>query len=198
MAKTDTSSRKAGNWNRVTLLALVGAFAVSGCTSARLNPPAEQPSSLQPAPLPPVPSNQLPPPTGPVAPVAAVDTTAPSGDLQPSLDPPSASTPTTDVASLSDNAQPVTQGALVGAWTVSVGGGACQIFMSTTKWSGGSRAAVKGCAGTDVSDVQAWRLAGKQVVLVDATGSNAATLYRSSDSRFDGSTAKGTAISFSR
>ena len=189
---------------RPALLALVLGLAVgtSACTrtgpfsGGNLSQVQQQPAPLTPAPLPPVQQTQLPPPvqTNPVV------ATAPTGNLQPSLDGTTDLQPPVQTASVNaaDAAQPVTTGALVGAWTVAVGGGGCQIFMSTTKWSGGNRAAVKGCGGTDIGDVQAWRLAGKQVVLVDKSGSQAATLYRSSDERFDGSTARGQAISFSR
>ncbi len=200
---TDTSSLPIGLRRSVPLIAVLGlAVAASACTrtgpfsGSNFSQQQVQPAPLTPAPLPPVQQTQLPPAVQTPPAVA----TAPTGDLQPSLDGTIQPDPPVQVASVNaaDAAQPVTTGALVGAWTVAVGGGGCQIFMSTTKWSGGNRAAVKGCGGTDIGDVQAWRLAGKQVVLVDKSGSQAATLYRSSDERFDGSTAQGKAISFSR
>ncbi len=202
---TVLSLSSSSNLRRKVSLALVLGLAVgaSACTrtgpfsGGNLSQVQQQPAPLTPAPLPVVQQQTLPPPPVQTGPVVA---TAPTGDLQPSLDGTTDGQPPVQVASVTaaDAAQPVTTGALVGAWTVAVGGGGCQIFMSTTKWSGGNRAAVKGCGGTDIGDVQAWRLAGKQVVLVDKSGSQAATLYRSSDERFDGSTSKGKAISFSR
>ena len=105
-----------------------------------------------------------------------------------------------DVAKLEApaNAQPVTRQAMVGAWTVSTGGSSCQIFLALTKWSGGYRAASRGCSAPSISDVQAWDVKEKQVVLVNSAGSTAATLYRSSEQRYDGSTTTGGAISFTR
>ncbi|MCJ8310492.1 MAG: protease inhibitor Inh/omp19 family protein, partial [Hyphomicrobiales bacterium] len=96
------------------------------------------------------------------------------------------------------NAQPVTRQAMVGAWTVSTAGSNCQIFLALTKWSGGYRAASRGCSAPAISDVQAWDVKDKQVVLVNSAGGTAATLYRSSDQRYDGSTNGGGAISFTR
>lgn len=95
-------------------------------------------------------------------------------------------------------AKPVTRQAMVGAWTVSTSGTNCQIFLALTKWSGGYRAASRGCSAAAISDVQAWDVKGKQVVLVDSSGSTAATLFRSADTRYDGSTKTGGAISFTR
>jgi hypothetical protein len=87
---------------------------------------------------------------------------------------------------------------MVGAWTVSTDGSSCQIFLALTKWSGGYRAASRGCSAPAISDVQAWDVKNKQVVLVNSAGATAATLYRSSEQRYDGSTNGGGAISFSR
>ena len=87
---------------------------------------------------------------------------------------------------------------MVGAWTVSTSGSNCQIFLALTKWSGGYRAASRGCSAAAISDVQAWDVKNNQVVLVNSAGSQAATLYRSADERYDGSTSGGGAISFSR
>ena len=65
---------------------------------------------------------------------------------------------------------------MVGAWTVSTGGSNCQIFLALTKWSGGYRAASRGCSAAAISDVQAWDGKNNQVVLVNSAGSQAAAV----------------------
>lgn len=168
-------------------LALV--LAVAGCTRTNLNQgglPPQQATPLKPAPLEPVDEAKL----EPVEPVAPKQ-------VEPKPEVPEE---VTEVAKAdpSQGAQPVTRQAMVGAWTVSTGGSSCQIFLALTKWSGGYRAASRGCSAAAISDVQAWDVKGKQVVLVDSSGNTAASLFRSADERFDGSTTGGGAISFSR
>ncbi len=172
------------------------AIALTGCTrvggfNRGGNLPTEQapPSSLRPAPLTPVNQGALQPvtPPPPSAPEAVPE--IPSDEA----------TKPVEVAKIDPaNAQPVTRKTMVGAWTVATGGSNCQIFLALTKWSGGFRAASRGCSAPAIKDVQAWDVKGKQVVLVNSTGDTAATLFRSSESRFDGSTTGGGAISFSR
>ena len=167
------------------------ALALAGCTRTNgLNQggtlPTQQtpPASLRPAPLTPVNQGELNPvtPPPPTTPEAIPEAPKP-----------------VEVAKVEPkNAQPVTRQAMVGAWTVATGGSNCQIFLALTKWSGGYRAASRGCSAAAIKDVQAWDVKGKQVVLVNSTGSTAATLFRSSESRYDGSTTGGGAISFSR
>ncbi|WP_083507658.1 protease inhibitor Inh/omp19 family protein [Aureimonas frigidaquae] len=145
-----------------------------------------QPAPLTAAPTGQVYSNQLPPPPPP--PVAA--TTAPTTPIDPAAGTPGAPTQTASVA-------PVTREGLVGAWRVSAGGGNCQIFMALTQWTGGYRAASRGCPG-QVADVSAWDVSGSQVVLKDNTGNTVATLNNSGGSRFEGTTSGGTQISLYR
>jgi len=178
---------------RVSGLILCAALAATGCTrGSNLNQGGVLPSNQQTAtPLPasptqPVQNQGLQPIDPPETDVAAAD--------------PNATTIETPkpAANAAANAQPVTRQAMIGAWTVSTGGANCQIFLALTKWSGGYRAASRGCSAAAISDVQAWDVKGKQVVLVDSSGSQAATLFRSGDTRFDGSTKSGGAISFTR
>jgi hypothetical protein len=135
-------------------------------------------------------------PVAPDQPGMDQDPNSPDG-LKPTLE------PDTRIASAeptppAGGGQPVTREALVGAWQAKTGGSTCQIFLSLTKWSGGYRAASRGCAAPALSDVQAWDVKGKQVVLVNSSGATAARLYRSATTRYDGSTTSGGAISFSR
>jgi len=190
---SDNKMISARGLSKGVILGVGLALAVSGCTrSSNLNqggtlPTQQNPAKpLQPAPLTPVNQGQLQPvqPTTPAAP----ETPAVPEKPKP-----------VEVAKVnSANAKPVTRQAMVGAWTVATGGSNCQIFLALTKWSGGYRAASRGCSAAAISDVQAWDVKGKQVVLVNSSGGTAATLFRSSDSRFDGSTTGGGAISFSR
>ena len=176
---------------RLVPLVLVGALVVSGCQrtsgfySGDRLPKRQQPVSLEPAPLTPVEQGEL----QPAAPTNDQGVPALPQD-QSGVDVASAEAPA--------GAKPVTRQSMVGAWTVSTGGSSCQIFLALTKWSGGFRAASRGCSAPSISDVQAWDVREKQVVLINSAGSTAATLYRSSEQRYDGSAVGGGAISFTR
>ena len=97
-----------------------------------------------------------------------------------------------------ETAQPVSREAMIGAWTVAAGGKNCQIFLALTKWSGGYRAATRGCGGSDIAGVQAWDVKSNRIVLVDASGGQAATLSKTGDTKYAGSTQGGGSISFTR
>ena len=189
-----------GQKQSLVKLMVVGVAASSilaGCTrTSNLNqggalPTQQAPAKpLTPAPLTPVNESKL-------QPVQPVNQPKPTPEPIPAA--PKAPEPV-KVAKVdpSTNAKPVTRQAMVGAWTVSTGGSTCQIFLALTKWSGGYRAASRGCSAAAIKDVQAWDVKGKQVVLVNSSGSTAATLFRSAGERYDGSTAGGGAISFAR
>ncbi len=180
------------------------AMLMSACTSTMnrgaVPPPPAPP--LQPAPQAQVDSSALPPP-GPTPPpanqTAQVSPPAPGTQVPD----PSATTqipePATQVAKVEPEGQDISRESMAGAWTVSnQSGGSCQIFLTLTKWSGGYRAPTRGCAGTDIKDVQAWDVKGKRVVLVNSSGGTAATLYKSGGNLYNGSTSGGGAISFTR
>ncbi|MEM7301526.1 MAG: protease inhibitor Inh/omp19 family protein [Pseudomonadota bacterium] len=180
---------------------LAVAVAASACTRTlpwqrSANRPAAAPAPLTAAPVDNVTSDPLQPAQPQTDP--NIDPTDPNN---PTTTDPNATQPTTTTVAAAEpegGGKPVSRDALIGAWTVSAGGGACQIFLALTKWQGGYRAASRGCSAADISDVQAWDVKGKQVVLVDSNGNTAARLYKSNDSRYDGSTSGGGAISFSR
>ena len=119
-------------------------------------PRQQQPVSLEPAPLTPVEQGELQPVTPGVDGATVDENGVPvlpgqeNNNQVASLQPPA-------------NAQPVTRQAMVGAWTVSTAGSNCQIFLALTKWSGGYRAASRGCSAPAISDVQAWDVKDKQV-----------------------------------
>jgi hypothetical protein len=165
------------------------ALTMAGCatTSEPARMTEMRPEPLRPAPTGQVASSQLPPPPAPPPPVVVAPVTPP---------------PTSETAAVSApvqtaSAAPVSRDGLVGAWKVSSGGGNCQIFMALTKWTGGYRAASRGCPG-QVADVSAWDVSGSQVVLKDSSGSTVANLSSSGGTRYDGTTSGGQAISLYR
>ncbi|MEE9375159.1 MAG: AprI/Inh family metalloprotease inhibitor [Rhizobiaceae bacterium] len=174
------------------------ALVVSGCTrGSSLNQggvlPTQQAApkvtSLKPAPLTPVKKAALEPVTATPPPVKEVAAPIPA---EPKVE-------SVKVAKVSPtNGKPVTREALLGSWVVSSGATNCQVFLTLTKWSGGYRAGTRGCAATGISNVAAWDVKGKQVVLVGSSGTTLATLYRSAGERYDGSTTSGSSISLSR
>ena len=145
-------------------------------------------------------------PTAPAAPETVIAAPAPAVESSPLDDsPPSFNDQNPDGTQLAavdpkpaPTAEPLSREAMIGAWTVAAGGRNCQIFLALTKWSGGYRAATRGCAGSDIANVQAWDVKENRIVLVDASGGQAATLAKTGDTRYNGSTQGGGSISFSR
>ncbi|GAB4355391.1 MAG: protease inhibitor Inh/omp19 family protein [Oricola sp.] len=175
---------------------LAAAMAVSGCTSSRFGtyPTYQQPAPINPAPSGTVTSGQLPPPVQP-----GVDPNAP-GDFPaaPGTEPYDPNNPNAQGGvQQSASAEPVTRESLVGAWKVTTAGSSCQMFMALTRWTGGFRAASRGCPG-DAASVAAWDVQGQQVILSDSNGNKVATLYSSGSGTFNGQTTNGAAISLSR
>ncbi len=175
------------------LLIACAALAIAGCSTSRFDTVDTRPAPLTPAPSGTVTSNQLPPPS-------------PAGPTDPSAFPPAPGASTTDPQVAAGpavppaapaNAPDVTKEAMVGAWKVNAGGGGCQMMLSLTKQASDFRAASLRCPG-DAANVAAWNVAGKQVVLKDNTGNVVARLYSSGAEKYDGQTAGGTPISFSR
>ena len=179
------------------LCAIAAAVVLSGCTSSRFGtyPTYQQPAPLNAAPSGSVTGGQLPPPVQPGAdpnaqgnfPVAPGSETGLPGD--PNATGGSIQTVTT--------AEPVTREALVGAWKVTTAGASCQMFMALTKWTGGFRAASRGCPG-DAAAVAAWDVQGQQVVLSDSGGNKVATLFSTGSGSFSGQTTGGSAITLTR
>jgi Protease inhibitor Inh len=88
--------------------------------------------------------------------------------------------------------------ALAGTWTVSSDNPECRIILAFTKWSGGYRAATRRCTSEELAAITAWDVRGDSVVLVDAKGQTVASLNETGPERYDGSTATGLPVSFSR
>ncbi|WP_245415417.1 protease inhibitor Inh/omp19 family protein [Hoeflea marina] len=158
---------------------------LGGCqrtTYGSMDTRPQQPAPLMPAPIGGVESNQLPPASGAATefPQAPETATAPAN---------------TEMAAA--NAPAVTKESLIGRWSVDSGGGRCDVFLALTKWTGGYRAASRGCVG-DAASVSAWDVQGKQVILSDSSGNKVAGLYQTANERYDGSTSAGQPISLSR
>ena len=139
-------------------------------------------------------ASQLPPPPPP--PATPVTQMPPPGQTPPGQTPPPGAQPPAQPTRTA-SAGPVTRESLVGAWRVSSGGGNCQIFMALTQWTGGYRAASRGCPG-QVADVSAWDVSGSQVVLKDSGGSTVATLSNAGGTRYEGTTSGGQTVSLYR
>ena len=170
------------------------------------------PSPLAPQPTAQVAANQLPPPPPPPPPgqnqsmTGAPGTdpnnpngmnTPPGGDTQmASLDPNQSGAGASSTPP-AGGGQPLSRNKVLGAYKVTTAGGNCQIILSLTKWSGGYRAASRGCPGA-VADVSAWDVSGNNVVLRNAGGSQVASLSSTGDARYDGQTTGGQAISLYR
>ncbi|WP_157944603.1 protease inhibitor Inh/omp19 family protein [Mangrovicella endophytica] len=191
----------------MTSAALAALVATAGCQSSM--PSAGYggyggggPAPLEAAPTGRVSATQLPPPPAPPPPpepaMASVTDqnaagTSPTPGAPGAPTPPAAGGQPVQTAS----AAPVSREGLVGAWKVSSGGGNCQIFMALTKWTGGYRAASRGCPG-QVADVSAWDVSGSQVVLKSSSGDTVASLNSSGAGRYDGQTTGGQSISLYR
>jgi len=169
-----------------TLLVVVAVAAVlGGCqrTSFGGLNTQQQPAPLMPAPVGGVESGQLAPPMTP----------------QPGEFPeaPTSPDPTDAPEVAAANAPELTREALIGRWSASSSGSTCDVFLSLTKWTGGYRAASRGCVG-NAAAISAWDVQGKQVILSDSSGNQVARLYQSASERYDGSTSTGEQISLSR
>ena len=168
--------------NMYTLIALSALVAFAGCQRLGLNRPlGSQPAPLEPAPVAGVQSGQLPPP----------------GQNQ-FPDTPQTSGPTPEeLQNVAANAPEVTRDSMVGRWTIATSGSTCDVFLALTQWTGGYRAASRGCAD-QVSTISAWNVVGKEVVLNDSSGNRFAGLYKTGETRFEGTTAAGQPINLSR
>lgn len=168
------------------------AVALAGCGSigAIGFPPMKRDAAetVDPVSVPPVETATLPPVNGATPPtdptiVGAAPGATPGGDVVASNPPAGGAIGRTD---------------LLGGWTIASSGDSCQLFMTLTSWTGGYRASTRGCNSDVLKSISAWNLSGKQVVLAGSAGSPVATLFASGNSRFDGQTGQGMAVSFYR
>ncbi|MBO0904474.1 protease inhibitor Inh/omp19 family protein [Jiella sonneratiae] len=177
-------------------------LAAAGCSRSMSPYSDNSPPPLTPVPSGQVASNQLPPPPPPPPPsndtVTSPDQVATDLETTPGTatgDQPATEPKNTQVASVSQPA--LSRNSVLGAYKVTTDGGNCQIILSLTKWSGGYRAASRGCPGK-VADVSAWDVSGGQVLLKDSGGSNVANLSSAGKARYEGRTTGGQAITLYR
>ncbi|APG92754.1 outer membrane lipoprotein omp19 [Sinorhizobium americanum] len=135
--------------------------------------------------MPSVSAGQLPDPTTSTSQFPSAPTGTPAG------------APAGTQVAAATNALDVTKESMVGNWRVSSAGSSCDMFLTLTNLGSGSRGGTRGCAG-ELTAMGSWEVAGKQVVLKDRSGNPIARLYKTADSRFDGSTNGGQPVSLSR
>ncbi len=149
--------------------------------TAQLDPITDQ--NAQPA----VPNSELEAPTAPQAPTVTEATQEVKPEVQTAaLDPAPASN------------EPLTHEPLAGSWNVASDSSQCRAILAFTKWSGGYRATTLRCNSPELSTVTAWDVKGSKVVLVDANGSQVASLGSAGTERYAGVTSSGKPITFSR
>lgn len=185
------------NWTR-TGAVLAALLLAAGCSRSLPTFGSSDPAPLTPAPRQRVAVKRLPPPPPPPAPAAespTAETDTLVQDDASGTDQDGPSGQETQVAAVSSG--PISRNSVLGAYKVTTTGGNCQIILSLTKWTGGYRAASRGCPGA-VADVSAWDVSGNQVVLKDSGGSNVANLSSAGGSRYEGRTKTGQQISLYR
>ena len=198
---------------RPVALVLVALFVtVAGCSTSRfgggeLAQSAPPPSNLPAAPAGSVQSNQLPPAvaSGPGNIQSLGPDGTQAGTLQPPADP--AQTAALDPAAqaaaaapavpAATSALPVTENSLVGNWTAQSGGGSCSAFFGLTNLGSGLLGGTRGCSGT-LTNFRTWQVAGNQATLKDSSGNTVATLSRTGDKTFSGTTVGGEAVTLTR
>lgn len=196
---------------RLVALAALGAMtATAGCTSSRFD--SNNYAALQPAPAPaPVlaaPAGQVQ--TGVLAPVAGAQelprtnpqplpgqpdpNAAANGNLQvASIDP----APQTPAAPAQPAGQAISENSFIGNWQTSVNGQSCATFFGLTDLGSGLLGGTRGCPG-DLSKFRTWRVNGNQATLRDATGATVATLVKTGDKQFSGTTTGGQGFTLTR
>jgi len=169
---------------------LMMVLALAGCQrTASMDSVNTQPNltPLEAQPIGTVSSSQLPDPT--------MGGTAGQFPEKPTTD--TAMATGTGDATAAAGALDVKKEAMVGNWRVASGPSSCDMFLTLTNLGSGSRGGTRGCAG-ELTAMGSWEVAGKQVILKDRDGNPIARLYKTADSRFDGSTNSGQPVSLSR
>ena len=196
-----THARSRGPLRPVALGAIVLSLALGACSPSRFG--GEDLGASAPPPLPAAPSGQVQQNTLPPAVASGPGNIQP---IAPGADPNAAPTETAalDPATGAPQAQaaapaglPVTENALVGNWTASTGGGSCSAFFGLTNLGSGLLGGTRGCSGA-LSNFRTWQVAGNQATLRDSSGGAVATLSRTGDKTFTGTTAAGEPVTLTR
>ncbi len=186
---------------RSVLIPGLAALALGACETSYSNPfsspfggRASAAQSLPAAPVGAVGQSTLPPPGGvagdPLAP-------QPGSDGQVQVAAVGDGTPAPMTAPAGGGAS-IGRTDLLGGWTVASASDTCQLFMSLTSWSGGYRATTRGCVSETLQGISAWNLEGRQVTLLNNSGSEVARLTAASKTQFNGQMTSGEDISVSR
>lgn len=185
----------------IALITVATALLATGCSQSRFGGSelAARPANLTPAPTSSVQTGALPPAVasgpGNIQPVGPNGTPGvfpgdQAGTQIASADP---NAPT----SAPDRGLPVSENALIGNWTTSVAGSNCATFFGLTNLGSGLLGGTRGCPGT-LSKFRTWKVAGNTATLRDSTGATVATLRRTGDKTFSGTTASGEAFTLTR
>ncbi|WP_180897986.1 AprI/Inh family metalloprotease inhibitor [Martelella soudanensis] len=190
----------------LVVAAVTGVLALSACqrTTYDYSPPAPPPPQpLTPAPAGQVQSGSLPPPAGATAyPTGTYGTTQPGATDMTTGQYPAAPGATETAGGMGNVAAPagavaVSNAALVGSWKVNEGGVTCDMFLTLTNLGEGLRGGTRGCTG-GLSTMKSWGINGDQVVLNDANGYAIARLYKTADTRIEGTSSSGQQVVLSR
>ena len=103
-----------------------------------------------------------------------------------------------DAAALAASAKPITHELMAGSWNASSDNPQCRVILSFTKWSGGYRAATRRCNAPELGSVTAWDIKNNQVVLVDSSGTQVASLASAGEEQYAGRLSSGNPVTFTR
>ena len=194
--------------HRTLLTVAAVALLASGCSSSRFGGQDLYAGSPQPLPAAPagqVTTQSLAAPSvtasgpGNVQPLPqpGVDGTVETAALDPVTGQPTATAPSAPAAAPASGGQPISENALIGNWTTSVAGSSCATFFGLTDLGSGLLGGTRGCSG-DLSKFRTWRVAGNSATLRDSTGQTVATLTRTGDKSFSGTTSSGQPFTLTR
>lgn len=175
---------------RYVATSLVLAMALAGCqrtTSSYGDLPPPTPLEAQPVQQ--VQGGQLPPPGANAG--SSQFPTAPTANA------PQQMASANPAASAPANALDIKKESLVGSWKVQASGASCDMFLTLTNLGSGSRGGTRGCVG-ELTAMGSWDVSGKGVQFLSRDGNVIATVYKSADNRFDGTTASGQPVSLTR
>ncbi|MFK5979391.1 MAG: AprI/Inh family metalloprotease inhibitor [Rhizobiaceae bacterium] len=173
--------------NGIKFFALLGVLlAVTGCNrSISSFSQNTRPQALVSSPTEPVTSGELQPADGSNPEIQSAGD-ANSNQQIASLTPPP------------EGGREITREGMAGSWNVPSDNSQCILILAFTKWDGGYRATTRRCNSEELKTIGAWDVKGSRVVLFNRSGDQVASLYSSSAVRYDGSTASGKPIAFSR
>ncbi|TRL33004.1 protease inhibitor Inh/omp19 family protein [Rhizobium straminoryzae] len=178
---------------RYVVTGVAVALALAGCQRTSYSPYSNLPgpAPLQAQPVPSVQSGSLDAPAGAGDP--SQFPAAPTGNTAVASLPPGGAAAGAPPATALD----VTKETMVGNWRVSSAGATCDMFLTLTNLGSGSRGGTRGCVG-ELTTMGSWEVSGKTVLFKSRAGDVIARVYKSADTRYDGTTQSGQPVSLSR